>query len=460
MTGQRTLGLGDLLLYGAALNFSIRWLATAAAAGPASLPVWILAGVGFLAPLSIASAELAGRYPGEGGPYAWSRATLGPFWGFVCGWIYWACNLPFFAGLAYFILSVAAGALGPGAQAALQDARILLPLAILVAAAPAALHLAGLGAGKWLPLFGAIAALALLVALLGIGAALAVRDGPATDFAHADYLPPLDANTAILWGTMVFAFGGAEGLTLLHTETRGGMKTVMRALVATAALLIGGYVLGTMALLSILPAAEATRLDGLPDAIRIGFERIGAPQAAPAALLLLALAMLGGYAAWFGVAARLPLAVGVDRLLPPAFGKRDPRTGAPVAAILLQTAVVIVLVVLSRAGETLAAAYDFLVAMSTLSYTAPFLFLFAAHFVAARAPAPAGAWVAPGGARGARLVAIAGFLVAASAIACSLVPSPQAADPIGATVKLVAATGVMIGAGVALYLFASRTARP
>lgn len=460
MTAQRTLGLGDLLLYGAALNFSIRWLATAAAAGPASLPVWVLAGIGFLAPLSIASAELAGRFAGDGGPYAWSRATLGPFWGFVCGWIYWACNLPFFAGLAYFILSVAAGALGPGAQAALQDARILLPLAVLVAALPAALHLAGLGAGKWLPTFGAVASLALLAALLAIGATIAGRDGPATDFATADYVPPLDANTAILWGTMVFAFGGAEGLALLHTETRGGMKTVMRALVATAALLIGGYGLGSMALLAILPATEATRLDGLPDAIRIGFERIGAPELAPAALLLLALAMLGSYAAWFGVAARLPLAVGVDRLLPAAFGRRDPRTGAPVAAILLQTGVVIALVVLSRAGETLAAAYDFLVAMSTLSYTAPFLFLFAAYFVAARRPAPAGAWTAPGGARGAQAIAVAGFLVAASAIACSLVPSPAAADPVGATVKLLLATGAMLGVGIALYLFAARTARP
>lgn len=460
MTGQRTLGLGDLLLYGAALNFSIRWLATAAAAGPASLPVWLLAGIGFLAPLSIASAELAGRYPGEGGPYAWSRATLGPFWGFLCGWIYWACNLPFFSGLVYFILTVAAAALGPQAQAALQDARILLPLAVVVAVAPAVLHLAGLGSGKWLPTFGAVATLALLVALLAIGGALAAQGGAATDFTRASYIPPLDANAAILWGTMVFAFGGAEGLTLLHTETRGGMRTVMRALVATAALLIGGYVLGTMALLSILPAAEATRLDGLPDALRIGFERIGIPEAAPAALLLLALAMLGGYAAWFGVAARLPLAVGVDRLLPPAFGRRDPRTGAPVAAILLQTAIVILLVVLSRAGETLAAAYDFLVAMSTLSYTAPFVFLFAAYFVAARTPAPAGIWAAPGGVRGARFVAGAGFIVSASAIACSLVPSPEAADPVGATVKLLVATGVMLGVGIAIYGFASRTARP
>ena len=460
MNGPRTLGFGDLLLYGAALNFSIRWLATAAAAGPASLPIWLLAGIGFLAPLSIASAELAGRYPGEGGVYAWSRATLGPFWGFVCGWLYWACNLPFFSGLIFFIVTVAATALGPEAQAAIKNDGVVLAAATVIALVPPGLHLLGLGAGKWLPAFGAAATLALLAALLGVGGFLGWRDGPATDFATASYLPPLDANGAILWGTMVFAFGGAEAVTLLHNETRGGMRTVMRALVVCGALLVCGYIAGTLALLSIFQPGDATRLDGVPEAIRIGFEKAGLGAFASPALLLLALAMLGAYAAWFGVAARLPLAVGVDKLLPPAFGRRDPRTGAPVAALLVQTGIVLVLVVLSRAGETLSGAYDFLVAMGTLSYTAPFLFLFLAYIVALRSPAPAGVWTAPGGRLGAALVGYGGAFVSLSAIACSLVPSPDASDPVGATVKLVVASVVMAGSGVALYLMASRTVRP
>jgi len=456
----RALGFVDLLLYGAALNFGIRWLATAAAAGPASLPIWLVAAVGFLAPLSIASAELAGRFPGEGGPYAWTRAALGPFWGFLCGWLYWACNLPFFSGVIFFIVNVAASALGSRAEAAIAHEGVVLAAAVAIALTPALLHAFGLGLGKWLPAFGAAAGLALLGALVGIGALIAVRDGPSTDFAHASFAPPLNGDGAILWGTIVFAFGGAEAIVLLHTETKGGMRAVMRALIAIGAILVAAYAAGTAAMLTIFPASEATRLSGLPEAIKIGFQRVGFGGLGPVALALLAVSLLGSYAAWFGVAARLPFAVGADQMAPAAFGRRDQRTGAPTAAIVLQTAIVLILVVVSRSGATLAAAYDFLVAMGNLSYTAPFLLLFVAYLASLRQPAPAGAWTAPGGRAGARVIGWTGAIVAASAILCSIAPSPAAADPIGATIKLLIATAAMIGSGVAVYMFAARRPRP
>src|SRR5665213_2148461 len=101
----RPLRFSDLALYAVATSFSIRWIATAAAAGPASLPLWLVT----------ATAELTCRFPGDGGIYAWTRATLGPFAGFLTGWLYWTCNLPFFSGLLYFIVTVLAEAAGPGA---------------------------------------------------------------------------------------------------------------------------------------------------------------------------------------------------------------------------------------------------------------------------------------------------------------------------------------------------------
>ena len=99
------------------------------------------------------------------------------------------------------------------------------------------------------------------------------------------------------------------------------------------------------------------------------------------------LCSLGSYSAWFGVGARLPFAAGIDAYLPAAFGRRDPRSGAPVVSIAVQTVIVAVIVVISQAGDTLKAPYDFLVAMTVLSYTLPFLFLFAV-FLAAQRRAP------------------------------------------------------------------------
>src|ERR1700761_4519879 len=88
-------GFWAIALYATSMNFSIRWLATGAATGPVALPIWVLAAILFLIPLVIATLELSARFPQEGAIYAWTRKTQGNFAGFMCGWIYWACNLPY-----------------------------------------------------------------------------------------------------------------------------------------------------------------------------------------------------------------------------------------------------------------------------------------------------------------------------------------------------------------------------
>jgi glutamate:GABA antiporter len=451
MQMRPTIGFWDIVLYATAMNFGIRWLSTAAAAGPASLLIWILAALGFLAPLAIATAELAGRHEGEGAVYVWTREALGPFAGFICGWVYWTCNLPFFSGLLYFIVGVIATAGGPEVKAALAQPGAQVLLASALAIGVAALHLAGLGVGKWVSNLGAISSLALLSFLVGAGLSLANANGPATSFSNASYLPSFDANGAILWSTMVFAFGGAEGVALLRNDVRGGMASLVRAIGVVGVFLALAYIAGSAAIMAIIPTPEASRLTGLPDAIAMSLAKLGGAGWAPLALGVLAVASLGSYSAWFGVAARLPLAVGIDRYAPAAFAKLHPRTGAPVAAIATQTVIVIVLIVFSQAGATMAAAYDFLVAMSVLSYTLPFVFLFVAYLKAQERQAPAGAWVTPGGPNAARAIGWTGLLVSLSAIACTLVPSPDAADPAGATLKLLFASAVLILSGAGLY---------
>lgn len=441
MAGRREIGFWGLVLYATAMTFGIRWLATSAAAGPAALPIWILAALGFLVPLAIATIHLAGRFEGEGAIYAWTGKAFGPFAGFLCGWLYWVCNLPFFSSVLYFTVEVIAAALPSGPSEALADPILRLSLCAAIAVAISLMHLSGVGVGQWLPAFGAGASLALLALLLTIAALIGGRDGPATDFAAASYLPPLDANGAILWSTMVFAFAGAEGVALLRNEVAGGVGRLVRAIAMIAVFLVLAYVAGSIAMLTILEPEDASRLAGLPDALRLGLERVGLGDLAPAALALLAAALLGSYAAWFGASARLPHAAGVDHVLPPMFAKRDPRTGAPVAAIVLQTVLVIVLLIVSQAEANIRAAYDFLVAMSVLSYTLPFLFLFAAYIAVQTNMRP-------------RAIGALGFVVTLSAIACTLVPSPDAEDPLGATLKLVWASAALILSGVALYALA------
>ncbi len=451
---RRVIGFWDLTLYAVAVGFGIRWLSYAGAAGPASLPLWLIAMVGFLGPLVAATAELVGRFPGEGGIYDWTRETLGPFAGFIAGWLYWTCNLPFFSALLYFILVNFAAALGPAASHALADPWLFAGVACGVAIGVGALHWIGLGAGKWLTNFGSIAVGLLTVILIALGIAVAVRSGPATDFVHASYSPPLTADGAALWAIMVFAYGGPEALAFLREDVAGGVRQIVRVLILVGVVVFAAYIAGTLAMLSILKPADASRLAGLPDAYTIGFAKVGLKWLGPLPPLLLGLSMLGGYSAWFGLAARLPFAIGVDRYFPAAFARRHPKTGAPTTAIAVQVVAVVVLVILGQAGATVKGAYDFLTSMSVISYTLPFVFLFLAY-LKANGPVAAGVWTAPGGPAGRKTLAWMGLAVTATAIACTLVPSPDATDKLGAVVKLVVASAALIGIGAGIYAAAT-----
>jgi amino acid transporter len=69
---ERALGLRDLVLFNLVAVLGLRWLATAARAGPSSLALWVLAGLLFFVPQGLVVTELASRFPEEGGIYQWT----------------------------------------------------------------------------------------------------------------------------------------------------------------------------------------------------------------------------------------------------------------------------------------------------------------------------------------------------------------------------------------------------
>ena len=82
-TLRRVLTFRDLFLFYIVTGFSLRWIATAAAAGPSALVIWVIAAVGLFVPLVFTVLELSSRYPEEGGIYVWSKRAFGPFAGFI-----------------------------------------------------------------------------------------------------------------------------------------------------------------------------------------------------------------------------------------------------------------------------------------------------------------------------------------------------------------------------------------
>src|SRR5436305_2115586 len=92
--------------------------------------------------------------------------------------------------------------------------------------------------------------------------------------------------------------------------------------------------------------------------------RAGATWIVPIVAALVTVNVLGGIGGWFASTARLPFVAGLDRYLPPAFGKLHPRWGTPYVALLVQAVLAYAFVFIGQAGTTVRGAYDALVSMS------------------------------------------------------------------------------------------------
>lgn len=448
----KQLGLVDATLYASVAMLGIRWLPVAAASGVSSLPLWVLAFFTFYVPLSVATAELTSRFPGEGSIYVWLRDTYGPLAGFLCGWFYWISLFPFFASTVYFLAGLVIGLMGGDAH----DTGLYLAVSLGITLFASAFQLFGLRIGKWMTNFGAGGSWAVFALLAVAAILLASGGGSATDFASGSYLPSGNFDTAILWGTLVFALCGSETIAFLRNDIQGGMKTAVRVLAAVGIILVVVYALGTAAMLVVLPKAELTRLSGLPDAIHAAFGRVGLPGLSNLAIALFALSMLGGFTAWFGIGTKLPMEAGIDHFLPPVFAKKNEKTGVPTASVLLQGGLILLMVVLSQAGEGAAAAYDFLVSMSVLGVTIPYLLVFIAYLSRRRWPQSAEAWIPPGGARMGLFLGVVGLVSTAVATACTMVPNPADAHPLTTFLKIALATVAAGVIGVVLYWLGHR----
>ncbi len=451
---KQSLGLFDVALFFIIACSNLQWVATAAASGPSALTVWLIGGAVMFVPIAVVVVYLSSHYPEEGGMYVWSKRAFGPFSGFMCGWMYWTSNLPYFPALLYFTAGNALFVSSSGSRL-VDSAPYFIAVAIAGLALGTLLNVLGLDVGKWLTNVGAASRWLVTLLLIGLGVFAWVRFGPATPMHGAVLRPGLQLKDLIFYSTIAFAWTGPESIPFMAGEVRNAWRTIPLGLAIAAPVVAIIYILGTASVLAALPAASVDPLYGVMQAIAHVASRLQLGYLAPIAAVLVAISCLGSVGAWLGSVARLPFVAGIDRFLPRAFGTMHPRFGSPVASLLTQAAIAAIFILLGQGGTNVKGAYDVLVSMTVLTTMLPFLLLFASAAKLGARPLPGGVRI-PGG----RLTVIAcaalGFATTLFAIVLSSVPSPDDPDKLLAVVKIVGLTLVLILAGVALYAAGKR----
>jgi glutamate:GABA antiporter len=448
---HRAMGFRDLLLFYLVTGFTVRWISTAASAGPSAVVIWLGACLLFYLPLMFTVLELSSRYPNEGGCYVWSKRAFGDFAGFMTGWNYWVCNLPYFPGLFYFTAASALFIGGASLQGLSDSPAYYVIFSLIALAVAVTLNVRGLGVGKWLHNLGAVGLWVPALFLMGLAVISYARVGSATRFTAESLVPSTRLKDIIFWSTIAFSLSGLESASMMGDEIQNPRRNIPRALLIGGVLITLLYILSTVAMLVALPRAQILSLQGFMLSIQQASERVGVVGLTAVTALLVTLGGLGQAGAWFAAGGRLPFVAGIDRFLPPVFGRVHPKYGSPHVSLLFQAAVAAVFIFLGQAGTSVKGAYDVLVSMSIIGYFIPYLFMFASMIKLQSEPAGREVMRVPGGRPVATLLAGVGFCVTAAAICLALVPAEDAPNKVLAVTKVAGLTLLLLLGGTAVY---------
>jgi APA family basic amino acid/polyamine antiporter len=320
-------------------------------------PAAAAAGTGLLAALVLvavvawcnarSTAQLAAAHPTSGGAYAYGRAELDPWWGFLAGWSFVVGKT---ASCAAMALAVAAYVAPDGWERA-----------VAVAAVAALVGVNVLGITKTAALTRVIVVLVLAVLATVVVAGVAVGASGASGGGAGQVSPIGTGPYGILQaaGLLFFAFAGYARIATLGEEVRDPRRTIPRAVtIAFVVALLVYAAIAAVCLVVLGPDRLAASDEPLVDVVRAsGWDGVVPVVRAGAALA--ALGALLGLLAGLG---RTTLAMARERDLPGWLAHVDRRFRVPAraevavgaaAALLVLVADVTAAVALSSVGVLL-----------------------------------------------------------------------------------------------------------
>jgi glutamate:GABA antiporter len=459
---ERRLTLRDLVLFNLVAVLGIAWVATAAKAGPSSLILWLLGAIFFFIPQGLAVVQLSASYPEEGGIYSWTKRQFGEAHGFVCGWCYWINNVLFYPTLLLSAAVTATFVIGKGDTGLADNWTYVLPVTVIGLVVAVGLNILGVGTGRWLQNIGGISIFLPGVLLVVLGLYRITTGHPANTLTLSQLKPDLTNLPMLnLWATIAFAFAGLELSSTMGSEIRDANRTLPRSIYIAAPAVALIYILGTCAMIWLVPNDSINLVAGALQAIANGLAGLGQPGALVVSViaLLLTVARIGGVGAWLTGSARVAFVVGLDRYFPAAFGRIHPRWRTPYVAILVQAVIALLFLVLSVLGKgtTVETAFLILIDMSLLIYFIPYLYLFACFMVYCWRHRTGRALIVPGGAFGGIIAGVSGAAITLFAMVVAVFPPPGTTNILVHEAKLIGGSFFLLAVGWLIYWRARRS---
>ncbi len=348
-----------------------------AAVGPISLLAWGFTGIGALL-LALVFANLGRAYPQTGGPYAFTRRAFGDFAGFWTAWGYWIAAWAGNAAIAVIFVSYGSvfwSSLATNNVLAFAVGLSVIWLLTLV-------NVAGVRQSGLVQLVTTILKFVPLL-LIGVIGLFYMNRGNFT---------PFDPNHVSLvghWHAISFAatltlwaFLGLESATVPAEEVKDAERTIPRATMIGTLATTGLYVIATVAIMGILPAATLAKSNApFADAAQsiFGSSILGMSPAK----IVAAIAMISTFGAlngWILIQGRVPLAAAQDGLFPRQFAQVSGSRKTPVVGLVASSVLLSILLGMNY-QSSLTDTFTKIIILATLTTLVPYAFAAAAQLM-------------------------------------------------------------------------------
>lgn len=341
--------------------------ATLAAYGGISMLGWIGSSLGALT-LAMLFSKLSKMLPNSpGGPYAYTREGLGDFAGFLVAWGYWisvwctnaAIAITFVSYLTVFFPVLAENSI-PSVGTGLAAVWLLTWINTMGVRTAGAVQLITT-IMKLTPL--------IIVAMVGMFYIDLNNFIPFNSSNQSNF----SAITATATLTL-FAFLGLESATIPAGNIINPEKTIPRATMIGTWVTILVYVLGSAAVMGMLPASEL-KVSNAPFADAAAL--IWGDGARNWVALGAIVSTFGALNGWILLQGQVPLAAARDKMFPKIF-KRENSKGIPVVGIVFSS-ILISALMLMNFTKGLTATFTFMILMTTITVLVPYLFSAASY---------------------------------------------------------------------------------
>ncbi len=422
---RRVLSIFVLAMLNVSIMASLRNLPLVSEYGLSAVCYFLVVALLFLIPCALVSAELATGWPKTGGVYVWVREGLGDRWGFFAIWMQWVHNVAWYP----VILSFVATTLAYVVDVDLVQNKFYVLAVILIGFWGMTLgNYLGIKTSSWFSAIGVIVGTIVPgILVIGLGALWLLKGNPShMTYSAAALLPDLSSfqNVVFLSG-LFLAFAGLEVSAAHAGDVEKPQKNYPRAILLAALITFFVFMLGALAIGTVIPKEKINLVSGLMQAFEIFFSSYSIGWILPIMGVLLIIGAIAEVNAWIVGPVKGLYATTMHGNLPPQFHKLN-KHGVPTNLLIFQAIIVSISSCVFLFMPSLSSSFWILTALSAQTYLMMYVLMFiAAIRLRYKKPKVERTYRVPFGNTGMWIACVTGIIASTFAFAIAFIPPGQ-----------------------------------